>query len=567
MHRKVPLLLALTVALGVHGQTILPQPWRQTQVQAQAPVILGPQTRIVAPGAAASWGERLRSYLRPATGLALAQVGKTGADTITLTLDPKATALGSEGYRLNVAADRIEIIAHGPSGLLYGIESLRQLLPREIFREAKVEGVRWQVAGVRIEDQPRFSWRGSHLDVSRHFLSMAFLKKHLELMALHKLNVFHWHLTDDQGWRLEIRKYPRLTSVGAWRRATVIPECNQDDGQTLLRTDGVPHGGFYTQDDVRELVRFAGDRGITVVPEIEMPGHSSAALAAYPELGNEPGRAVQVVENFGVFPHTFAVSDRTLGFINDVLDEVVELFPSKYVHIGGDECPKQQWARSPEALARMKSLGLVAADATLEQLQSYRNAKGELADHPALLKLQSWFIRQAGQHLASKGRSLIGWEEIMQGGLPPGAVIMSWLSEAPGIQAASEGHDVVMTPTAFTYFDRYQSKGPEPYTIGGLLTLAQIYAYEPVPASLTPEQGRHILGAQAQLWSEYVPTPSQAEYMLWPRLAALAEVLWSPKAGRSLEAFLPRLNQDLARLDILDVHYRPLAGPLGWPKP
>ncbi|WLT31015.1 beta-N-acetylhexosaminidase [Geothrix sp. PMB-07] len=553
---------AFLIASNLEAQEILPKPRVRTPLAGT--FNLGAQTRICAGNQTKGLAEQLRQYLHPATGLDLALVPKEDVGTIALVLDPSRSALGDEGYRLEVRPERVRIEASKPAGLFYGLQTFRQLLPPQVFREARVTGVAWQVPAQIIEDSPRFAWRGNHMDVSRHFMPKAFIKKHLDLMALHKLNVFHWHLTDDQGWRLEIKKYPRLTEVGAWRKATVIPYANRDDHQVILPYDNVPHGGFYTQEDVREIVQYAADRFITIVPEIEMPGHSSAAVAAYPDLGNFPERKVEVVGNFGVFPSTFNVSDKTQAFLRDVLDEVVALFPSHYIHIGGDECPKGEWAQSEAALARMKALGLLEAKATLEDLQGYRNEKGEAADHPALLKLQSWFIRQVVLHLAAKGRAIIGWDEIMEGGIDREAAIMAWNRGDLVAKAAREGHDVVATPIDQTYFDHYQSKGPEPYTIGGLLTLEQVYAYEPVPAGLDEAARHHILGAQAQIWTEYQPTPRHVEYMLWPRLAALAEVLWSPREGRSLEAFLPRLREDLRRLEALDVTFRPLSGPKGY---
>lgn len=560
---------AFLITLGLGAQEILPKP--RVRTPGMGTFNLGPQTQIWA-GDQAKWpadqvralAEQLRQSLRPATGLDLPLASREGAGAIALMLDASLSALGDEGYRLEVKPERVRIQALKPAGLFYGLQTFRQLLPPQVFRQARVPGAVWRIPAQTIEDSPRFAWRGSHMDVARHFMPKAFIKKHLDLMALHKLNVFHWHLTDDQGWRLEIKKHPRLTEVGAWRKATVIPYANRDDHQVLLPYDNVPHGGFYTQEDVREIVQYAADRFITIVPEIEMPGHSSAAVAAYPELGNFPDRKVEVVGNFGVFPSTFNVSDKTQAFLKDVLDEVVGLFPSRYIHIGGDECPKGEWAQSEVALDRMKALGLVDAKATLEDLQSARNAKGERMEHPALAKLQSWFVRQMARHLATKGRAIIGWDEIMEGGIEREAAIMAWNRGDLVAKAAREGHEVVATPIDQTYFDHYQSKGPEPYSIGGLLTLEQVYAYEPVPAGLDEAARRRILGAQAQIWTEYQPTPRHVEYMLWPRLAALSEVLWSPREGRSLEAFLPRLREDLRRLEALDVNYRPLSGPKGY---
>ncbi len=550
------MLLPLLLGLRLAAQSVLPAPSRLTPLEGA--FVLGPGTRLVAVGEALPLAETLRQSMRPATGLPLPIHSKGDRNALHLRLDPGAQGLGPEGYALEIRPSRVELRALRPAGLFHGIQTLRQLLPPAVFREAPVQGVAWSLPACAIEDAPRFSWRGSHLDVGRHFMPKAFIKKHLDLMALHKLNVFHWHLTEDQGWRLEIKKYPKLTQVGAWRKETVIPEFIRVDRPSQMRFDGTPHGGFYTQEDVKEIVAYAAERFITVVPEIELPGHSSAAVAAYPELGNFPDRKVEVAASWGVFESVFNVEDRTQAFLRDVLDEVMALFPGPFIHVGGDECPKAEWARSEPALARMKQLGLVPATTALKDLQEYKDAQGKLAEHPALHGLQSWFIRQMDAYLASKGRRLIGWDEILEGGLAPGAAVMSWRGEAGGIEAAKAGHDVVMTPGQPTYFDHYQAKGAEPFAIGGLNTIESVYAYEPVPAALTAAEAKRVLGSQGQLWTEYMPNPARVEYMAWPRLAALAEVLWSPKEGKDFAAFLPRLERDLQRLEILDVNYRPL---------
>lgn len=559
MFLRLPFLLLLALRLG--AQSILPAPARFEP--REGAFVLGPATRIVASGEALPLAETLRQTLRPATNLPLPILPKGDRDAIHLSLDPRAASLGPEGYALEVRPARVELRALRPAGLFYGLQTLRQLLPSAVFRQAPVPGAAWRLPACAVEDAPRFPWRGSHLDVGRHFMPKAFIKKHLDLMALHKLNVFHWHLTEDQGWRLEIKKYPRLTEVGAWRKETVIPETMRVDRPGQMRYDATPHGGFYTQEDAREIVAYAAARFITVVPEIELPGHSAAALAAYPELGNVPGRPVEVAKAWGIFKSVYGVEDRTQAFLKDVLDEVLALFPSPFIHVGGDECPKTEWAHSEAALARMKQIGLVPATATLAELQSFKGADGKPAEHPALHGLQSWFIRQMDAHLTAKGRRLIGWDEILEGGLAPGAAVMSWRGEAGGIEAAKAGHDVVMTPGSPTYFDHYQSAGDEPFAIGGLNTVEKVYAYEPVPAALSEAEAKRVLGSQGQLWTEYMPDPGRVEYMAWPRLAALAEVLWSPKGPRDFAAFLPRLKADLERLDVLDVNYRPLEGPRG----
>jgi hexosaminidase len=397
-------------------------------------------------------------------------------------------------------------------------------------------GVEWVVPAVTIEDQPRFTWRGMHLDVARHFMPKEFVKKYLDLLALHKINTFHWHLTDDQGWRIEIAKYPKLTQVGAWRKETIVGKQGGGDPKTW-KFDGRRHGGFYTQNDVREIVAYAKDRFITVVPEIEMPGHAVAAIAAYPELGVD-GTPTEVATYWGVFDNILNADDSTFRFMQDVLTEVMDLFPGTFIHVGGDEADKGRWKVSPAIQATIKSLGLKDEDA-----------------------LQSWFIKQMDTFLAAKGRRLIGWDEILDGGLGPGAAVMAWRGVKFGIAAASEGHDVVMAPNSHTYFDYYQARPTdgEPLAIGGFLPLETVYAYDPVPPDLDPTYARHILGAQGQVWTEYLETPKQAEYMAFPRASALAEVLWTPAAGRNFADFVNRLAVHGRRLEALDVNYRAAA--------
>jgi hexosaminidase len=352
--------------------------------------------------------------------------------------------------------------------------------------------------------------------------------RHIDLMALHKLNVFHWHLTEDQGWRIEIKRYPRLTEVGAWRKDSMVAPRVTDPAQRKFA--GRPHGGFYTQDDVREVVRYATDRGITIVPEIEMPGHALAAIAAYPELGNTATQH-EVQTYWGISDHVFGVGENVLTFVENVLDEVLALFPSKFIHIGGDEVPKREWKESAAAQARMKELGLANEE-----------------------QLQSWFITRIDAWLAKRRRRLVGWDEILEGGLAPGATVMSWRGTKGGIAAAKAGHDVVMAPEKPTYFDHDQSEDQQG-SIRGMNTLADVYAYEPVPTELSASEAEHVLGAQGQLWTEYMPDPQRVEYMAWPRLCALAEVLWSPTETRDATDFARRLEVHLERLGILDVNF------------
>jgi hexosaminidase len=517
---------------------------------AARPIAIVPQPASVKPGVGAFtvtaktviWtdrattdlGRRLAGYLEPAMGFTL-PVRTGSANTgnrIVLVRDRRLTRLGTEGYTLEVAPGRVVVRAPELAGVFYGIQTIRQLLPPQIFREARVDGTPWTMPSVRIEDMPRFGWRGLHLDVGRHFMPREFVKKYIDLLALHKMNTFHWHLTEDQGWRLEIRKYPKLTQVGAWRKETIVGR--QADDPAAWRFDGTSHGGYYTQDDVREIVAYAKDRFVNVVPEIEMPGHAVAAIAAYPELGVD-GTPAEVATRWGVFDNILIPDDSTIRFMQDVLTEVMELFPSRFIHIGGDEADKTRWKASPRIQARIKALGLRNED-----------------------ELQSWFIHQIDAFLTAKGRRLVGWDEILEGGLAPGATVMSWRGVKGGLAAARDGHDVVMAPTSHTYFDYYQTRDQEgeQLAIGGFLPLETVYAYEPVPAELEPRFTKHILGAQGQLWTEYLQTPKHVEYMAFPRACALAEVVWTPAAAKDFADFTVRLTTHLQRLGIADVNYR-----------
>ncbi len=516
------------------SMAIIPQP---VSVTAQPGVFaLTADTIIHTDRATLALGRRLARDLEPATGFVLrvqASAPSTGR-RISLAIDSRLARLAPEGYTLDVERQRIVLRAPEPAGIFYGIQTLRQLLPVEIFRDAAVSGVAWEVPAVRIEDKPRFAWRGMHLDAGRHFMPKEFVKKYLDLLALHKMNTFHWHLTEDQGWRLEIRKYPKLTEVGAWRKQTVVG--HQPDKTEDARYDGVRHGGYYTQDDVREIVAYAKDRFITIVPEIEMPSHAVAAIAAYPALGVD-GTPAEVGTWWGVYDTILSPDDSTIAFMKDVLTEVMDLFPGRFIHVGGDEAVKTRWKANARVQARIKELGLADEDA-----------------------LQSWFIRQIDAFLTAKGRRLIGWDEILQGGLAPGATVMSWQGVTGGIAAARQGHDVVMAPTSHTYFDYYQAKpaDAEPLAIGGYLPIDTVYGFDPVPADLEPQYASHVLGAQGQVWTEYLATPKHVEYMAFPRACALAEVVWTPVTSKNFADFLERLSVHGKRLAILDVNYRPL---------
>jgi hexosaminidase len=488
-------------------------------------------TQIVTEKATQDLGKMLARWLGPATGYSIKVERREDADnTISLRLDGSLSRLGDEGYVLEVTPQRVSIRAPHEVGVFYGVQTLRQLLPAAIFSLSQ-KSVEWTAPVVRVEDQPRFHWRGAMLDVSRHFMPKQFVLAFLDLLALHKLNVFHWHLTDDQGWRIEIKKYSRLTKVGAWRNQTRLGH----EGRNAHGFDKMPHGGFYTQRDIRDVVEYAQQRYITVVPEIEMPGHAQAAIAAYPELGVK-GEPLEVWTRWGVNANIFNPSEKTIHFLQDVLDEVIKLFPGQFIHVGGDEAIKDQWKANAQVQARMKELGL----------------KNE---H----EMQSYFIRRMDTFLTGKGRRLIGWDEILEGGLAPGATVMSWRGVQGGIAAAKSGHDVVMAPTTHTYLDYYQSQDSgELPAIGGNLPLEKVYSFEPIPPELTPDESRRVLGAQAQLWTEYLQTPGHVEYMAFPRLVALSEVVWSPREQKNYEDFLTRLGFHEERLQHLNVNFKPI---------
>jgi hexosaminidase len=505
---------------------------------------LTPQTRIFADRADSAVAERFARSLAAATGYTLpVRIGRSASGNRVVFQRTRDTTLGDEGYRLQVRPGVVTITSRAAAGAFYATQSIRQLLPADIFRSAPVSRARsWTIPALSIIDYPRFAYRGMHLDVSRHFMPKEFVKKYIDLLALHKMNRFHWHLTDDQGWRLEIRRYPRLTQIGAWRDSTIVGRMTSDTLHAPF--DRRRHGGFYTQDDVREIVAYAAERFVTIVPEIEMPGHSQAAVSAYPYLGNF-GDTVKPWTMWGVTNYILNPSDTTIAFMRDVLTEVMQLFPGPFIHIGGDEAPKIQWRDSPRAQRLIDALGI-----------------RDPGDSPTSFKsedrLQSWFTTKMDAFLSSHGRRLVGWDEILEGGLAPNAVVMSWRGLEGGITAARAGHDVIMTPNQYTYFDHYQaSRDSEPLAIGGFLPLDSVYLYEPVPPGLEPRYARHILGAQAQVWTEYLEGPKQVEYMAYPRAAALAEVLWTPPARRDLRDFKRRLADDEKRLAALDVNFRP----------
>ena len=429
-------------------------------------------------------------------------------------------------YTMEVNNKAVYITADNETGIFYGMQTLLQILP--LPKEGSIPKTdQLTIPHLSIKDYPRFAYRGMHLDVARHFFPVAFIKTYIDYLAAHKFNTFHWHLTEDQGWRIEIKKYPKLTEVGGFRNGTIIGR------YPGTGNDNIRYGGFYTQEQIKEVVQYAANRYIDVIPEIELPGHSSAAIAAYPQLscfpkedtkilestpwaGSRKGKQVQ--QTWGVFEDVFCPSEFTFNFLEDVLDEVMTLFPSKYIHIGGDECPKAAWKRS----------------AFCQQLIKDKKLKDEHG-------LQSYFIQRIEKYINSKGKKIIGWDEILEGGLAPNATVMSWRGEEGGIQAARQNHDVVMTPGGWMYFDHTQSTNEDSVTIGGYTPLEKVYAYEPIPAALPAEKAKYVLGAQANLWTEYIKNEQKLEYMIFPRMTALAEVLWSPKENRDWNSFEKRL--------------------------
>ncbi len=473
----------------------------------------------------------LKNRIQSATGFKFSEkksIKKAKKGDVVLKLQNGKGVIGS--YRLEVKEGVVEISANTTTGVFYGIQSLQQLFPAQMYASKIQEKEDWSFPAVTIEDAPVFEWRGMHLDVARNFRSVFYVKRFIDLMAMHKLNVFHWHLTEDQGWRIEIKKYPKLTEIGAWRDSTLIGHMRDKPHQFKQgRT-----GGFYTQKEIKEVVQYAQQRHITIVPEIEMPGHAQAAIAAYPELGNT-GVSPGIRPMWGISKEIYNPEETTIAFLKDVLDEVLALFPSTYIHIGGDEAKKDQWESSKRAQELLKERGL----------------------HD-MHEMQSWFISQIDTYLTAKGRKLIGWDEILEGGLADGAAVMSWRGDKGGIKAAKAGHKAVMATNKYTYFDKYQSKNKEnePLSIGGLVTLETVYHFQPIPKELTANEAKNIMGAQGQLWSEYIVSDSHMDYMAFPRVCALADVVWSNKESRNYKEFLTSLEQHLHRLAILNINYR-----------
>jgi hexosaminidase len=538
-HIRSLLLLGLLIpGLYIHAQeppaAIIPEPvstqWHTGSFSLDAATVL------VASDSDVLAANFFNDYLQRFYGLHLHVTKNPTQNAITLS----TAGTGKNGqYHLETTTTGITITGSTHAGTFYGIQTLIQLLPVSPFQATpngpiiKTQTGALAIPAVSIDDYPRFDYRGLHLDVGRHFFSVEFVKRYIDFIALHKMNYFHWHLTEDQGWRIEIKKYPLLTQVGAWRSGTIIGH------HPGTGNDSTPHGGYYTQEEIKQVVKYAADRYITVIPEIEMPGHASAALAAYPWLGCTGG-PYHVQQTWGVFKDVYcAGNDSVFQFLQDVIDEILPLFPAKYIHIGGDECPKDSWKTCPKCQRRIKELGL-------------KNEE----------ELQSWFVQRMEKYINSKGKSIIGWDEILEGGIAPNATIMSWRGEEGGIQAARQHHNVIMTPGKYVYFDHSQTHNDDSLTIGGYLPLQQVYGYEPIPDSLQGNDTSYVLGAQANIWTEYMSNTSKVEYMLFPRLSALSEVLWSPKASRNYMDFQHRLATQYARYALwkanhYDVYFKP----------
>jgi len=525
--KKVLLILTITLfGLGTQAQTkndlnLVPLP--ATMKINQGQFVIRSNTSIVLSSDNQEMQNAVALFnnlLNRAAGFRLqVTTSPASSNAIVCKLNPSISNV--EGYKLSVQKDLITLEAQTPQGIFYGMQTLRQLLPFQIERPFS-SNTSWIVPCVEIEDLPRFVHRGLMLDCCRHFMPKEFVMKFIDMLAYHKMNTFHWHLTDDQGWRIEIKKYPKLTQIGAYRNRTL--EGRYTSSLENRKWDNTRYGGFYTQDEIKEVIAYAKKRFVTIIPEIEMPGHAMAALASYPELSCTGG-PFEVEGLWGIFNDIYCPKEETFTFLENVLSEVIDLFPSKYIHIGGDEAPKLRWQNCAHCQALIKKEGL----------------KDE---H----ELQSYFVKRIEKFVESKGRQIIGWDEILEGGLAPNATVMSWRGEAGGIEAAKQNHDVIMTPTSYLYLDYYQADPKtQPLSIGGFVPLWKVYGYNPIPAELTPAEAKHIRGVQGNLWTEYISTTDHVEYMILPRGAAVAEIGWSPQSKRDYTDFKQRMIQQFKR--------------------
>ncbi len=541
--KKILLILALFSGSTAFGQTettvtIIPKPVELTMHSGN--FTINNSTIIIATENTKHEAEMLNLYLKKLYGFSLSVKSKSQnvKSENAIVFDLLKNSERKDAYNLEVNSNKILINSAGNEGLFYGIQTLLQLLPNQVSDKTNHT---YEIPQLSIKDYPRFQYRGMHLDVGRHFFGIDFIKKYIDYLVYQKFNTFHWHLTEDQGWRIEIKRYPRLTSVGGFRNGTIIGH------YPGTGNDSTREGGFYTQAQIKEVIKYAQDRFITIIPEIEMPGHASAAIAAYPELSCFPNESTkispktlwagsrqgkQVQQTWGVFEDVFNPSEYTFKFLENVLDEVIQLFPSKYIHIGGDECPKESWKRS----------------AFCQKLIKDKNLKNEEG-------LQSYFIQRIEKYVNSKGKKIIGWDEILEGGIAPNATIMSWRGEDGGIAAAKQKHDVIMTPTTYCYFDYAQNKPEDSLTIGGYLPLKTVYNYEPLPKELSADEAKYIMGGQGNVWTEYMSNPKKVEYMIFPRMSALSEVLWSPKENKNWNNFSAGLTDMYKRYEFWGTGY------------
>ncbi len=538
------LLLAFCFNLSAQEINIIPKPAYLELNSRRKSFTIDANTKIVADESALNSANFLNNYLEKYFKIKLAITANVPLKNfISLKLDTRSNEQ-DDAYNLVTLDEGVAIIGTSAPGIFYGIQTLIQLLP--------VNNKALTTPSVTIVDHPRFEYRGMHLDVSRHFFDVTTVKKYIDYLAFHKMNYFHWHLTDDHGWRIEIKKYPKLTSVGAWREGSIIGlwpgkgnegikyqvlpnEVKITPENQVIKTDGIRHGGFYTQEEIKDVINYAAKRYITIIPEIEMPAHSMAVLAAYPELGTEPAKKYTVAQTWGMnnkYNNVLQPTEKTFTFLENVLTEVMALFPSQFIHIGGDEASRIWWRSSSVA----------------QQIMKDNNLKDESA-------LQSYFIHRIEKFVNQKGKTIIGWDEILDGGLAPNAIVMSWRGEKGGIIAAKEKHKVIMTPEDKMYFNHKQFVNDDSLAASKYLPLEVVYNYDPLPSSLNKEESKYIWGAQGNLWSEYIANPSKIEYQLFPRLDALSEMLWSSKENRSYADFLIRLKSQLKRYDLMGITY------------
>ena len=518
--------------------SIVPQPNQITPQQGRFE--LSKKVKVIVPANAPevkAIASNLIERIKITSGITLKEAEQAdGKPSITFALQE---GMPKEGYKLSVTPSSITITASQPNGFFYGVQSLYQLLPPEVYGQRKVKSAEWSVPAVEIEDSPRFAYRGMMLDVCRHFASVAYIYKFIDLMAMNKMNTFHWHLTDDQGWRIEIKKYPKLTEIGSKRKETLVDYYYTNYPQIF---DEKKYGGYYTQQQIKDVIAYAASKYITIIPEIEMPGHALAALASYPELSCDTTKKHEVGTTWGVFDQVFCPSETTFKFLEGVLDEVIELFPSSHIHIGGDECPKTEWENSAYCQQLIKQLGL-KDDTTPNVIDGRKHTKEE--------KLQSYFITRMEKYLNSKGRNIIGWDEILEGGIAPNATIMSWRGVEGGINAAKEGHDAIMVPNPYAYLDHYQEDPEEaPITIGGYNTLKKTYSYNPVPEDADSLVKQHIIGCQGNVWREYMANDFRVDYQAFPRAMAIAENGWTLNKSKNWKNFCERMVREFDRLKV-----------------